>query len=291
MINVVWTINDSFWDMGLPKWILERAGQCQHFQGLHWAKDLAGTPVGVIVIPGQHCTLRYDELNEAAANFKKIVFVIVGDEEAKFDSSRLEHPDMKIWWFAPPFNPKQRIDRVAPFGWPTGALDLIQKARKEIGNAERVYRVNFCGQVTHQRRVDCFQAALKIPGKQILYPTHGFAQGMDRDSYYEKMLQSKFVLCPSGPCMPDSFRFAEALECGCVPIVDNRAPDPKYRTGYWRYLFSSPPFPYVNEWSELPEMFQDLLEDFESYQKKCVSWWQTEKELMALRMMGDVCQS
>jgi hypothetical protein len=290
MLNVVWTINDSFWDMGLPKWILERADKCQHYQGLHWAKELQGTDVGVIVIPGQHCTHRYIELNEAAANFKRVVFVIVGDEEAKFRSEKLEHPEMRIWWFAPPWKTPQRADHLGPFGWPTGALELITAAKKEASK-ERIYNLNFCGQVTHERRAQCVRAAISIPTRQLIFPTHGFAQGMAREDYYEHLLESRFVLCPSGPCMPDSFRFAEALECGCVPIVDNKAPDPEYPRGYWKYLFTSFPFPFVDEWDELPKMFPHLIHEYEDLQRLCTSWWQTEKELMVLRMQGNICRS
>lgn len=289
MINVIWAINDSFWDMALPKYILKRAYHCQHFHGLQWAKDLVGTKVGVIVIPGQHCTERYDELNAAAENFHKIIFIIVGDEEAKFEVAKLKHTSKIVWWFAPPFNPKQNVHRVGPFGWPSDTLEMINTAHCEIGKVEREYVFNFCGQVTHQRRQDCFKAAMLTCGKSIIYPTQGFAQGMPRMDYYENLIRSQFVLCPSGPCMPDSFRFAEALEAGCVPIVDGFAPNPDYPEGYWEYLFGRDlPFPVVKDWFTLSDLIPSLVPKFDEMQRRCSSWWYTQKDLMVARMQGDL---
>lgn len=287
-INVIWTINDSFWDMGLPKWILQRAGDCQDFMGLKWAKDLSGTRVGVIVIPGQHCTDRYEELNQAADCFKRVIFMIVGDEEAKFRSSKLQHPDKRIWWFAPPFNPPQICHRVAPFGWPMGALDFIGISRRQ--EKDRDFDLSFAGQVTHERRVACVDAAHQVQANKFIFPTVGFAKGLPRDDYYSFMARSKFVLCPSGPCTPDSFRFAEALECGCVPIVDGRAPNPTYPEGYWDFLFDETelPFPVITDWSTLPQVFPPLLEKFDELQKACGAWWSYWRERYVLHMHEDL---
>lgn len=289
MINVVWAINDSFWDMGLPKYILNRAGECQNFQGLKWAHDLVGTSVGVIVIPGQHMTEKYRDLSDAAENFKRVVIVITGDEEAKFQADGVVHQNKKMWWFAPPFNPVQQVDRVAPFGWADGALEQIAELRKEE-KRDRVFDVSFAGQVTHMRRVACFDAATKLRGNNLIFPTAGFSQGLARRDYYKVLLQSRYVLCPSGPCTPDSFRFAEALEAGCVPIVDGLSPNPNYPEGYWEYVCGENlPFPVVTDWTGLEEVIHGLEADFGFHQRRCSSWWATKKEVWTLRMQEDLC--
>jgi len=38
--------------------------------------------------------------------------------------------------------------------------------------------------------------------------------------YFEKMCQSKFILCPAGD-EPWSFRFYETLMCKSIPIVES----------------------------------------------------------------------
>jgi hypothetical protein len=288
MINVVWAINNSFWDMGLPKYLLERAAPCKNYMGLPWAND-AKADVGVIVIPGQHMTMKYEQLCYAAKQFERVVFFITGDEEAKFDASRLEHPNKKVWWFAPPFNPPQKVDRVLPFGWADGALQYLAEGRFD-GHKERIFQLSFAGQVTHDRRRFCFAAANEVPGNKMLFPTKGFGQGIGREDYYRILLQSKYVPCPSGPCTPDSFRFAEALEAGCIPIADDLAPNPSYPQGYWSYLFGDKlPFPVIEDWSTLSDVIEDIDLNYDFNQRQCSSWWTTQKDIWVLKLMEDLC--
>jgi len=289
MISVIWHYNDGFWDAAFPHYLLARAGECQHFQGIKWAKDLVGTNVGMIVIPGRHSTNDYQELNEAAANFKKIVFLIIGDEEGIFQAAKLRHSDKKIWWFMPPFMPPQSVDTTGPNGWPGDAVELIGRALRHADG--RIYDYSFAGQVTHVRREQCIKAAYGLTDKGFIFPTQGFAQGMRRDDYYDVMVHSKFVLCPSGPCTPDSFRFAEALEAGCVPIVDGLSPRWMHLEGYWSYVFNDEqlPFPVITEWSELPDVMRKCLPQFDEMQRSCSSWWQFQKDRLVLKLQEDLC--
>lgn len=291
MIHVLWHHNDGFWDCALPRYILTNLGmQCMYHEGLGAAKVVCPSGPGVIVIPGRHSTKDYEKLNEAADGFSRIIFLIIGDEEGVFDASMLQHGNKKVWWLMPPITPMQRVDRVGPNGWPAGTIEMLQTARKEIGK-ERTYDFSFAGQATHERREACIRAAHQISSSGFIFPTVGFTLGLPRQGYYNVMAASKFILCPSGPCTPDSFRFAEALEAGCVPIVDGLAPKPGYPEGYWSYVFNDHPlpFPVLTDWAELPEMFPRLLENFEEHQRRCAAWWQMEKELLILRMQEDLC--
>lgn len=286
--SVIWHHNDGFWDTALPKYILGRMGLCHYFQGLEWAKELAGSNQGVIVIPGRHSCNDYDKLNEAGKSFKRLVFLIIGDEEGIFHSDRLEHPKMKIWWLMPPFHPKQKVDRVGPNGWPTDAPMMIEYARKR-NHGIRPLDWSFYGQMTHMRRIQCVNATQGLKNGQLL-PTNGFTQGVPRDQYYEVMVRSKFVLCPSGPCTPDSFRFAEALEAGCVPIVDNLTQHTDYPPGYWAYALDREvmPFPVVEDWSQLEDLIELCLFDWEARAKRCRVWWEAFKEGLVNKMREDL---
>ena len=72
-------------------------------------------------------------------------------------------------------------------------------------------------------------------------------------NYFDKMVQSKFCLCPAGDGMY-SMRFYESLMCKCIPIVniDNETYRSKEESelGYKYYLTSSPEFIYKEEWVE-----------------------------------------
>lgn len=281
MIPIIWFKRaSSSWDTALPRYILERCG-CVDLSSIDGAASFEKI---AIVIPGQHSTKDsdYDELNRIARMFELVIFYIVGDEEALFRSERLEHPNMKIWWGAPPFHPKQKADRVTIFGWPAGMLVNKQ--------AKRPLDYFFAGQNTHIRRQQCIAAAQKIPNGFTL-GTQGFSQGISREQYYKIMGESKVVLCPSGPAMPDSFRFAEALESGCVPIVDNCTPDPTYPKGYWRFALGCDklPFPVIDSWENLSLVAADCLHYYREIVLQCDAWWLDFKERLVEDMREDLC--
>lgn len=287
-IPVFWFQGAAQWDTALPKYILDRAARnCIHYPDARPMK----ADVGVIVIPGRHSAKpeNYGALNQSAEGLKRVVFVVIGDEESLFQTDELQHPNAKIWYLMPPFNPKQRVDRVGPNGWPTGAIEMIAAAKKFSPNDERPYDWHFMGQKTHSRRVECLDAAEGIPKGRCL-ATEGFTQGESRDSYYVSMIRSKLVLCPSGPCTPDSFRFAEALESGAVPIVDDLTPNPNYPEGYWKYVFDAKtlPFPLITNWDTLPEVMEECLAHWEEMSIECMAWWTFQKAKLVMEMREDL---
>lgn len=298
-VPVLWHHNSGFWDCALPRYVIDHASpeRLQHVEGITMAKALRGR-VGIIVIPGRHTLdeLQIDNLIYAASQFQKVIFVIIGDEEGVFDISRLAHRDMISWWFMPPYNPKQKVDRVAPNGWPTNAPEMIAAARKRT-HGVRDLNFSFLGQVTHERRlrmVDGLRHYVEegnCRSRFHLLATEGFAHGEPREKYYEIMVRSKIVLCPSGPCTPDSFRFAEALEAGCVPIIDNLTPNPSYPGGYWHYVFGDAdlPFPVVNFWEDIESVIERVLPRFDEISLDCKFWWTQQKELMIATMKEDLC--
>jgi hypothetical protein len=107
-----------------------------------------------------------------------------------------------------------------------------------------------------------------------LVVTPRFTQGVPRDKYYAAMAMAKFALCPSGPCTPDSFRFAEALVAGCIPIADNRTQNPSYPEGYWNYVLGPDlPFPVIEDWNTLPDVLAEWLPEWPERSKRCRQWW------------------
>lgn len=292
MIPVIWHHNDSFWDCAFPRYILDRAARCMHVEKISSVPMFHGLPTAVIVIPGRHSNdpVQYAHLCDAASYFRKVVFIIIGDEEGVFDSSKIRLSNAKIWWFMPPFNPKQDVDRVAPNGWPTNTIDMINASRK-LNNGVRSFDWSFMGQVTHRRREECVNVARELPRGRLLC-TKGFTQGEPREKYYDVMVRSRAVLCPSGPCTPDSFRFAEALEAGCIPIVDDITPNPLYPPGYWAYVFAKQtiPFPAVLDWNDLPYILELCKTDWEGRIGACRLWWKNQKERLIAEMKEDLSE-
>jgi hypothetical protein len=277
MIPVFWLKGYGNWDCAFPRFILDQAAECDHVEGIDRAVEFPQSHA-VICIPGRLSVADCGQINTTAALFPKITFLVYGDEENLFPSKFLTHVNKKLWYFMPPWNPKaEDVDRVAVNGWPTGCREMLSIEKSIVGGV-RDFDWCFMGQVTQPRREQCLEASEGIP-RGYWYGTEGFAQGMPRSSYYRYLCRSKIALCPSGPQTPDSFRLAEALEAGCVPIADGLTQNPAYPPGYWNYAFDAYtlPFPVIHNWAVLPSLIERVLYDYANFNFQCVKFWADAK--------------
>ena len=288
MIPVLWHKGNGNWDTAFPRYVLDNCGQCDHLETLLAAKEVPQSSA-VICIPGRHSVTEASGINREAANFEQVTFVIYGDEEGLFRPELLDHKNMRVWYFMPPWNPKSEVDHVAINGWPHDCRQMLIVEREKLGPSERDFDWCFAGQVTHLRREQCADAAKGIP-RGFWLGTHGFSQGIPRNEYYRTLLCSKIALCPSGPCTPDSFRIAEALESGCIPIADGLTQDPKYPPGYWNYAFETYklPFPVIDDWRTLPAIVEKVLYDYAHYYFACAKFWAEYKARLFEWMKEDL---
>jgi hypothetical protein len=203
-----------------------------------------------------------------------VLFVSLGDEGCDFPYSQLEHKN-KCLWVQTPKPGKVKADRYLIEGYHPNTHAEIFNSIGSIGNPAPCWDWFFAGQVTNPRRKECVDALCEI-NSGFLMTTEGFMQGMPQVEYYGHMRQARIIPCPSGPLTPDSFRFAEALECGCVPILDGHAPDGI--KGYWDMVLGPHhPLPVIEDWSELPAMMQSLLVGYEAIQRYTQYFWKSYK--------------
>ncbi len=82
---------------------------------------------------------------------------------------------------------------------------------------------------------------------------------------------TEFIPCPNGFFHPETYRVYEALECGCIPIVENA-----YQ--YYDRLFPDNPFIKVNKWSEAKPIIQGWgSEEIQKKREECKTWWDMKK--------------
>lgn len=288
-IPVVWystnpdTPSRGYWDQA---WIEELLSREYAFSAdipfAHYDNPVEfSEPGAIVIIPARHhaddISLRF--LNEFLSKLDWAFVILTGDEEGVFDHHRLSHPNMVIWAQTP--YPDKHADitgRIPDFS-PPGTQLFLQSLPAD---REQLLRWSFVGQVNNQRRRECVAALEKI-SDGVLTTTPGFTLGLERSDYLRILTDSRIVACPSGCFTPDSFRVFEALDSGCIPVVDNAAPE----TGpnnYWPFLFGEvPPFPVLTSWDEFSGVKDQLLTDWPASANRVSSWWRRWKTQFAHR--------
>jgi hypothetical protein len=150
----------------------------------------------------------------------------------------------------------------------------------------------FSGQVNHPRREECVAVLNQFKPHykgSIVNTGNRFGEEIiDYRTYMKALSQTKIAPCPSGIESPDNFRLYEALEAGCLPVVD--AFSTRFQThGFWRYLFGDDvPFPIVSYWDKLPDMLPQLLAEWPERSAKVFAWWQQRKRALRYQLEDDI---
>lgn len=288
-INVIWrsyhepdAISRGYWDQALLEELL--AGeQYQHHTDFKWVGEADGA---IVIINGRMHIADTEKINADIAKLRWCLFIETGDEEAQFPWREIHHPAMRVWIQLPRMNQHDDVS----FHLPNGYRPTTRKHLKENGVWPRNIDVFFAGQVTHPRRENCRDAALQLTDHNVVFSeTHSFGEEkIPYEQYLVQMVSAKIALCPSGPESPDSFRLYEALEAGCIPIVDAFASN-NQDWGFWRYLFGDDiPFPVIDYWDKLPALVDELLKGYPENANKVSAWWQLKKREMRNKLEDDV---
>lgn len=247
-----------------------------------WAENYGA----VVIIPARYAVDKVKQINEDISRLSWCLLILAGDEEGLFPVEEIKHPNIKIWLMTPHIEKNiSNVDRFIGEGWPP----LAPKALKQY-EFEQTWRKNnwfFAGQVTHKRRLECIKQLRNLENGQLI-ETKGFTQGVPQQLYYEYMANAKVIPCPSGPETPDTFRVYEALEAGCVPIVDAISAKSD-ALGYWQLLFGEDiPFPVIENWEDLPGHIQYHSDVYPRTNNKVFAWWQKQKRQFVYDLEDDI---
>jgi hypothetical protein len=262
--------NDK-WDYGLLKEIFDKHGVDQTR-----VTEIPKADKAFVVIPGPQTAGNEELLSNELNKLSRVVLFINGDENARFDVSKIRHNNIEIWIQYP--HEKHDQYNKMPIGVPQHLKDNAPEYK------EKEYDVYFGGQITHSRRKEL---ALVMPIlKNSLYgPTRGFSLGDKPKDYYAKLSSAKIAPCPSGAAVIDTFRFFESIELLTLPIADKLDPSMTETKFYIKMFGAEFPVQSVDNWNNIEKLLPELLDNYPNNMHRVVGWWIKYKRDLGIKIM------
>ena len=262
------------WDYGLLKEIFDKYDVEQIK-----VNSLPETDRAFVVIPGPQNLGHEEDVNKELQKIGRVVLFFTGDEEVRFDLSKISHPNIEIW-LQTPHKQHQNYNKL-PLGVPQHLKNYLPEY------TPKKYDVYFGGQITHSRRKELANAIRTVPNA-LFKPTEGFAQGDHPKEYYRNLASAKIAPAPSGATVIDSFRFYEAIEMLCFPVAD--ALDPKGNfIKYYDFIYDDiTPIKTVDNWFLLKDLIPKILDNYPNNMHEIVCWWIKYKRDLGIKIMRQV---
>jgi hypothetical protein len=99
---------------------------------------------------------------------------------------------------------------------------------------------------------------------------------VSHEQYCEMMRDTVFIPAPMGNVMAETWRFYEALEFGCIPLIEKRL-----TLDYYKELFGDHPIPTFSRWGEAAKFAKDLTskpQELDALQSTINDWWTDKKQ-------------
>jgi len=194
----------------------------------------------------------------------KVFLIHLGDETGSYDLSLIYQNCNHVWrTFCSNKYFNNKNVSCLPIGYKTGIIKKFENESK--------YKWAFIGTPHKSSRHDLlFQLSDIKPF--FCHKTQEFNKKIiDVDKMSEILCLTEFMPCPNGFVHPETYRLYEALECECIPIVENA-----YK--YYDRLFPNNPFIKVNKWTDAKACIQFWSKDqIIKKKEECKIWWNKEK--------------
>jgi len=169
---------------------------------------------------------------------------------------------------------------IFPSGWSEG----MPRRTSIVPATARKYVWSFSGNRIASSRPEMFKALNSVEPKFVnaYVARQPGARSMSRLEYHAVLDETIFAPCPMGNAIMETWRFYEALEAGCIPIIEVRP-----WMHYYERLLGPNPVPTVYCWSHAPSLIKVLSKDPErlkALQQRIVSWWTQCKQSYQLRI-------
>ena len=244
------------------KWIYEILNKIE-FETIQSEKDLEHEDILIIVDSSiENKEELYTKLELICS---KMFLIHLGDETFAYDLSMVYNKFNYVWrtFCSNKYFNNKKVSCL-PIGYKSGIL-----FKKEA--IERKYKWAFLGTPHKSSRHDLlFQLSDIQPS--FSHKTKKFDEGIiDVGKMSEILTSTIFIPCPNGFFHPETYRLYEALECECIPIVENA-----YK--YYDRLFSSNPFLKVDMWAEAKPTIRGWNSDqIKKKRQECEIWWSNLK--------------
>jgi len=256
--NYIW---GTYHKKNSDKWIYEILKKVK-YTTIDNEKDLESDDILILVDSSIENKIK--QYNELKLICSKIFLFHLGDESGIVDFSPVYKNCNYVWrTFCSNkyFNNKQI--KCIPIGYKSGITNKSVQNRK--------YKWAFIGTPHKSSRHDLLYQFSHI-NEFYSYKTEKFNLKPISVNEMSKILSStEFLPCPNGFVHPETYRLYEALECGCIPIVENSFK-------YYERLFPQNPFIKVDKWIEAAPIMKGWSnEQIMSKRNECINWWNKYK--------------
>ena len=202
----------------------------------------------------------YSKLNLLTS---KIFLIHLGDETGTHDLSSIYKHCNHVWrtFCSSKYFNNDNVTCI-PIGYKSGVTNT---------NSNRKYKWAFTGTPHKSSRHDLLYQFSKI-NPFFCHKTKKFDKNIiSVDKMSEVLSSTEFIPCPNGFFHPDTYRVYEALECGCIPIVENA-----YK--YYDRLFPNNPFLKIEMWAEAKPIINGWSDNqIQRKREECKTWWNNLK--------------
>ena len=190
----------------------------------------------------------------------RIFLFHLGDEAGSHNVSQIYNSCTYIWrtFCSNKYFNNSKV-KCIPIGYKSGVLNKKINTRK--------YKWAFTGTPHKTSRHDLlFQFSDIKPF--FCHKTQQFDKKIISVDEMSKVLSAtEFLPCPNGFVHPETYRLYEALECGCIPIVETAY-------NYYDRLFPNNPFIKINKWSDARYIIKGWNNSqIELKKEECQTWW------------------
>ncbi len=218
----------------------------------------------IVIIVDSNPEKKIEFYNALKLVCSKIFLFHLGDESGTSDLSKIYKNCNYVWrtFCSNKYFKNNKVSCI-PIGYKSGLIDKNINTRK--------YKWAFTGTPHKSSRHDLlFQFSDIKPF--FCHKTQKFDEKIISVDEMSKVLSStEFIPCPNGFFHPETYRLYEALQCGCIPIVEDT-----YK--YYDRLFPNNPFIKVGKWVDAKSIMQNWEKDqIQKKQTECRNWWNNYK--------------